>query len=170
MKFIFFNDKKKIIYFNRYYIKGLDITSKESIEEFLKEIFIRLNDVYNINLCGFYNVYLYNDKKSGLIIKLLEEDSDYYNYSLDELEMRLIIKDCNDFLYEIDDLFNINLDILNCSKVYIYNEKVYLKLLKKISEYQLGILLENSEITYEFTDRIINKGKVVNITSNTSNN
>ncbi len=169
MKFIFFNDKTKVIYFNKYYISKLDINDKDSIEQYLKEIFIRLNNIYNINLCGYYNVYLYNDKKSGVIIKLVEDDSDYYNYSLDEIEMRLIIKDCNDFLYQIDDIFTIDNIILDNSKIYIYEEKIYLKLLKEINNYELGRLLENSEIIYDSIDKIINKAKVLNIASYTSN-
>jgi hypothetical protein len=71
--------------------------------------------------------------------------------------------DNNDlFLYQVDDLFVIDKNIMEMVKVYKYKNKLYLRIIDSISTYQMGLLMEQSQLTYGDKVRdIIKYGKVI---------
>lgn len=156
MKIIVNNDDI-ILFFNRLN----NINFKDNYEEEFKKIFIKLKNVYNINVIGFYNVYVYVDKYYGYIIKMIKDDdiTSYYK----QIDMHVVIENI-DFLYKIKDIFFIK--NLNKYNIYYYNNNFYLEINKKLSNKEYYTLIENSEIIYEdIIDIIKNKGIKINISN-----
>lgn len=134
------------IYVKKKLLKNVNFDKKEDLEKYLKKMFITLRDKYDIHIEGFYDVYVYVDKYYGVIFHLEKEELDYYDYYKNQVDMR-IVKDNKDFLYLVDDIPKC---LLNKVNVLIKNNNIYLKIKKCLSEYEMMLLSENSEIVYEY--------------------
>lgn len=132
-------------------IIDLNFEKKPDIEAYFKDILLRLKESYSININGFYDIYAYIDKDEGMILRLDQEDLEYYN-SFSSIEMR-ILKEETTFFYEIDDILDIPLRNLD---VYLYRNKFYVKRKNKKIVYPL---YEFGKIVYEDTNKIIKNGK-----------
>ena len=79
-----------------------------------------------------------------------------------QVDFDLTINKTNFFMYEISDPFEIDHKLLKNIMIYIYNKKLYLKLISDIGSLEMGRLLEFSKlISGEEVDQIINKGKII---------
>ena len=58
----------------------LDSVNEEKVASFLKDIFVSLSEVYNIDLFGYYKVDIYVDGKIGAYVEILKID-DFVSYS-----------------------------------------------------------------------------------------
>lgn len=161
MKIHFFYDKEMILFLNNYYSASLDIESKENLESYFKELFLRIHKIYKIALYGYYNINLYYDKYYGVILKIQKEDLDYYDYFDKEIDMRIIVEKNSVFLYQIDDFFELDDEILSKGILYRYQNKIYFKLNENLSWNEMGKLLEFSDIVYENTDVILKYAKKI---------
>ena len=134
-------DNKIIIYLR-------DINSSD-LEELCRDVINKLNDYYNIELKGFYDVIIYIDSKYGSVLEFILEDLDlYYDYS--KVDLHIIKKDVN-FLYQVDDILDLNID-----KFYLYHNKYYIPL--------DNLTLRNIEfgrIIYQNTNQIIRNGSLM---------
>ena len=133
------------IYIKKELIGDINLKNKIDLENYLKAIFKTLKDKYNIIIVGFYDITVYIDKYYGVILHLEKEDLDYYDYFKNQVDMKLMLID-TEFLYKIDDIPSI---LSNKVKVFTKNNNIYLKINKKLSDYEMMVLLENSEIVYE---------------------
>lgn len=133
------------IYLKKEIIKDIDFKNKENLEEYLKKIFRILKDKYNIKIEGYYEIDAYIDNNYGVILHLNREDYDYYDYFKNQVDMKISIID-NEFLYEVDDIPK---SILNKVSVIIENDKIYLKINKKLKDIEMMKLLESSKIVYD---------------------
>lgn len=96
----------KINYVNEeYYIYILkeqfdfNINDKDKLVDYIKKMIIRLKVFYNIHLQGFYKIYVYPNKKYGLILKIICLD----DIDIDTIDLRIIIKhDINIYLKTSD--------------------------------------------------------------------
>lgn len=161
MKVHFFDVNNMVIYLNDFHTKELDITNKKVLEPYFKLLFLKLYQIYQIEMHGYFNIVIYHDTNYGAIIELRKEDSDYYEYYDSSIDMKIIIDKESLFLYEIEDIFEIDEQLLKDSQVYHYNNKFYLKLLEKIDHISLGQLLEYAKIVYKNTHNIIICGKEI---------
>lgn len=134
------------IYVKNIMLKNIDFDNKSDLEKYLKNMFIVLNDKYNIHIEGFYEICVYIDKHYGAIFHLEKENYDYYDYYKNQVDMR-ITKNNKDFLYVVEDIPKC---LLNKVNVLIKNNKIYLKIKKCLSNYEMMLLSENSEIIYEY--------------------
>lgn len=123
---------------------NIDYTDKEYLEEYLKKIFKRLYDYYDISIEGFYNIALYVDKYYGIIFHLEKENLEYYEYFKNQVDMRIIINE-TEFLYKVENL----IDEINDKVDIIVNDNIYLKLKEKLTDREMMILCENSEVVYK---------------------
>mgnify|MGYP004603367227 CR=1 FL=1 len=123
---------------------NIDYTDKEYLEEYLKKIFKRLYDYYDISIEGFYNITLYVDKYYGIIFHLEKENLEYYEYFKNQVDMRIIINE-TEFLYKVENL----IDEINDKVDIIVNDNIYLKLKEKLTDREMMILCENSEVVYK---------------------
>ncbi len=133
------------IYLKKEIIKNIDINNRTNLEKYLKELFIILKDYYNLEILGFYNITIFNDKYYGIILHLKKENIDYYNYFNSEVDMHLLVIN-TEFLYLVND---IPIDIKEKVDIVIKNSNIYLKIIDKLSNLEMMKLLENSQIIYK---------------------
>lgn len=161
MKIVFENDNIKV-YLNKIYLKQLDINNRIVLEEYLREIFLKLRNNYQIKLNGYYGLKILYDKFYGLELVFNKYSFEYIDLFESQVDLDLTIDKTNFFLYEIEDPFIIDNKLLPKIIIYMYNDKIYLKLRSDISTLEMGRLLEFSNlISGNKVDLIINKGKKV---------
>lgn len=148
-------DDNITIFLSNSYIKNIDIENRESIEKLIHQI----NKKYNIELYGYYYVQIYIDKNYGIIINIKKEELEYMDYFNNALEMNIeIIEDS--FLYKVEDIFSIK-DMLNKLTIRKYDDNFYIEV-KRTSDIDLGIILENAEIIYgQLAQNIKRRSKII---------
>ncbi len=136
-------DNNIVIILGNFYLKDYNLKDYNNIE---KSLFKMLNK-HSVDLNGYYNVFIYHDKNYGLIIDMQKEDLEYLDYFNNQIELNIeIIEDS--FLYEIEDIFNFDDNLLTKFIIYQKGYKFYLEIKDKISSIKLGNILENSKIIY----------------------
>lgn len=143
---VIMNDDEIIVFLNKRYFADLDFENEQSLEKQFKKIFQTLTKDYNVENSGYYNIDIYKDNNYGLILKIIKEESEYYNYFTNQIDMNINIHK-DDFLYEID-YISLDKKILNYVKTFKYKNKIYLKIIKDIDDITLGYIVEMSEILY----------------------
>ena len=90
-----------------------------------------------------------------------KEELEYIDYFNEQLEFNIeVIEDS--FLYKIDDILRLEKPLLNKFIIYKNKDNLYLKPKEKISNIELGIILENSEIIYGAqADKIKKKSQII---------
>ena len=136
---------------------NVDFKDEYRLESFLKKLFICLNDYYNIEIKGYYDVCVYIDNIYGMVLVLKCEDYEFYDYFEKQVDMRIKINK-NKFLYKVDDLYSID---LNKYKIYKYLSDIYLLPKCKLNNIELGKLIEISDIIYD-SNEIMKKGVIIN--------
>lgn len=155
MKIEYIGLNELIIYiFNNKY--NINIQKEENIEKFLRQLFVKLRDYYNINIEGYYEVNIYIDNNYGLVLHLKNENLDYYNYFKNQVDMKIIIHR-EHFLYLVD-YCDSDTDIYD---IYKLNNNIYLCPKQKMSRNHLARIMENSKIIYD-SDDIIKRAKKIN--------
>ena len=143
---VIMNDDEIIVFLNKRYFVDLDFENEHSLEEQFKKIFQTLTKDYNVENSGYYNIDIYKDNNYGLILKIIKEESEYYNYFTNQIDMNINIHK-DDFLYEID-YISLDKKILKYVKTFKYKNKIYLKIIKDIDDITLGYIVEMSDILY----------------------
>ena len=146
-------DDEVIIYLYNY--NKVDFKDEKCIEFFLKKLFIKLYNFYNMRIEGYYDVNIFLDDYYGVVLNLRKEDIDYYFYK--EVDMKIRLNHVK-FLYLVD---NYDYD-KNKFDFIIYLNNVYLLPKIKLEKGEMASLMEFSNVIYD-TDEIINSGRVVNI-------
>ena len=145
---------KTIIFLKKELVGSLDFNNIDSLENYLKELFLKLKNIYNMEIKGFYNIKVFIDSIYGMVLELEAEDLEYGDY-FNQIEMR-IIPIYTEFLYKIEDYINIK------GKVYIYKNEIYLKVNKNISNKDYLKVMDHAKIVYNNTDNIIKYGYQLN--------
>lgn len=158
MKINFFNEDNITIQLNDFYITELDLEQKDNLEQYFKQLFLRLHQFYGIKIKGYYNIIVYHDQQYGLVISLQKEAIDYYDFFDNEVDMRIIIDRGKHFLYQIDDYFFLDEEMKKVVNLYSYQKKLYLQVKEKLKPVKLGYLLEHSKLIYQNTDMILKRG------------
>ncbi|MBQ9024110.1 MAG: hypothetical protein IJ105_02680 [Bacilli bacterium] len=117
-----------------------------SINSLIINVFNVLKKYYKIPINNSYNIELYKNKYYGIILKIKDNDINYFNNTID-----INLKILNDvlFLYEVDD----PLDYIN-NEIYYYDNKFYINF-KKINI----DILENTKLIFgKEVYKIIGKG------------
>ena len=162
MKVDIIDENNIIVFLNQFFTKDMNFLDKDLLEEQFKNLFLKLKDIYNIEINGYYDINIYIDKYYGSILDIKKEEIEYLDYFDDQIDMRIILSKYSVFLYKIIDIFEIPKDILNSSLVYKYQNNLYLELRKKIDNIKIGKLLENSFLVYgPITDKILKNGRKI---------
>ena len=132
------------IYIKKEFINNVDFNKQEDIETYLKEIFKKLNQKYNIIMEGFYNINIYRDKYYGIVLHIEKEELEYYEYYKNQVEMRIISIE-TDFMYLVND---IPLNIINKINIENKDNNIYIKIKEKLTPIEMMNLMEFSEIVY----------------------
>lgn len=148
-------EDKIIVYIKKTTIKDVNFDSIDELETYFRALLLKLKNIYNININGFYNIKVFIDDVYGMVLDIEKERVDCY-LDINQVEMRILpIHTC--FLYKIEDLFK-----YKKTKIYEYKNNYYLKPDKKILYKDYLNLLENSKIVYNNTDNIIKYGLKIN--------
>lgn len=160
MKVVFNDELNFVVFLNNIYIDNINFDNKVDLEKYFRKIFSNLRDFYDVEINGYYDIKVYHDNNYGIIIELQKDDSDYFDYFDNQIDMRInnIKNEC--FLYKINDyiLFNST----NWCEYYLYKTNIYVKINNEISKSDYFYLLENSEIIYnEEANNILKYGKKI---------
>mgnify|MGYP003313547090 CR=1 FL=1 len=141
MKIVYMKDTI-VLFLNKTYIQRIDFTNKEATEKYIKGLLFKLKDSYGLTFKGYYDINLHVDICYGVIIEIIKEELEYFDYFNNQVEINTkIINDS--FLYEVTDIDQFE----NAKfKIYFYNNNFYLQVLDK--QIDMGEVLE-------FTNRII---------------
>lgn len=164
MKVSIQDETNATLYLSKEYTDNIDFSNKLNIEDYFRRLFKKLKTFYNLDIKGFYNIKIYSDKYYGSILKMQKEDLEYYDCFDNHIDMRFSNKDYSSFLYELNDLFDIDDSLNDKIILYIYRNHMYVRIVKEINSIQLGRLIENSKIIFD--DRIndvIEYGKIVKL-------
>ncbi len=162
MKVDVINDKRLVLLINKEYTKDVNLYEKEKLELYFRDLFVKLRDKYGIDIFGYYDVTVYRDIHYGGLILLEKEDNEYFNYYGKQIDMCIKIDPSDCFLYQIDNLGDIDMKIIDKLKIYKYKNKVYLRIIDSINTYQLGQLIEYTTVIYGgIINDIIKYGRVI---------
>ena len=144
MKIKFIDDLTFNIYVSKEEISKIDIKNQEALEKYLKLIFNKIKNRYNIIVEGFYNVIIYIDKSFGIIFNLNKEKLDYYDYFNGQIDLNITIKEV-EFLYKIDNVSNSLLNKLELKQI---NNNIYYRINKELNNKEYMYLIEHIEKIY----------------------
>ncbi len=141
------------LYMNKIYIKNLDFSDKIFLESYLKNTLKILDNKYNLKFDGYYDVNLYIDQNYGVIIDVIKERLEYFDYFSNQIQLNInVIEDC--FLYE---LLDIPFHFMDNLKFYKFFDKIYVKIKGQIDNFLVGNLFELSKVIYgEEKNKILN--------------
>lgn len=155
------NDGKDVVIFLPASNIFLDRLKKEELEDYFKMIFLKLEERYGIDQSGFYQIYVYKDSYYGAVLEIEEEDIPYLDYIDNEVEMNIHIPKDTSFMYQLEDIFDLDKEILNASNLYYYQNKFYIELKKEVLKKNYFRLLEYGELIYgEKVKKIQKLGKL----------
>lgn len=147
MKLELFNLDNITIYLNKDYLNKINFNLEENVEKEFRKLFLKIKNIYNINMRGYYEVIVYVNNNYGIIIELEKDDDDYVKIFGDTLDMKIVFKFDSDIYYKLEEFENYNFEDYH---LYYDNNNFYIKLNKNdninYSEYLK--LIENSTIIY----------------------
>ncbi len=147
MKLEILNLNNLVFYLNKDYLDKINFNINENVEQEFKNLFIKLKNIYNLELNGYYEVTVYVNDVYGIIIEMEKDDDEYIKIFGDTLDMKITFKfDCEIF-YKIE---NIDFIKFNNYNLYYCNNELFLSLKNnlKLSYKDYLYLLENSSIVY----------------------
>ena len=150
MKVDIIDENHLVIYLRKNKVSNINLKDELKIEETLKDLFVRLNNYYDIKIKGYYNVDIYVDKYYGVVFDIGKEELEYYDYYDNQVDMKIIVKKIP-FVYQVEDYFNIK---LNKFDVYKNCNNIYLLPKKKLTDMEMANLIENAIIIYKSDDII----------------
>lgn len=150
------NENDLVVFLNNKCIENIDFDDRNNLETYFRSLFLKLKNIYGINISGYYNINVYINKCFGVVLEMFREPLECLDY-FNSIDMQVnIIKD-SEFLYKINDFSDKH-------KMYFYKNNLYLKISKEINFIELGKLLENSVLIYgNMVDEILKYGKIKKI-------
>ena len=147
------------MFLNKYLTHDINFNNTSELQIYFKDLFIKLKEIYNIKLTGFYYINVYIDKNYGVILEMEKEEIEFVEYEESEIDMHIVLNEC-EFLYEIEDIFDYY-ELLKYIDIYLYKNKYYGKIKNSISNNQYMKLIEMSTINYKNTSEVIKYGKKI---------
>lgn len=156
-------DKSIVVFLDKLYLRTLEMTNQDLIKKKIIKLINKIQNLYDIDLSGYYNVFIHKDNNYGIVIDMQKEDLEYLDYFNNQVELNIeIIEDS--FIYKIEDPFNLNRSLLSKFNIYKNGSDLYLKAKGDISDIELGIILENGETIYgERANSILKKSKIIKV-------
>lgn len=138
--------KRKIVLF--LIDKKLDFKNLKTLQEELKQIFLKLKYNYKIQVQGFYNVKAYIDKRSGIVLEIDGEGLEELEYFDGEVDMRIEVIE-EKFMYQTKDILDLPKKLRKKINIYASNDKYLLTIKNSLKEFELGELLEYTTCIYK---------------------
>lgn len=156
MKLTVQNDKI-ILFLNKIYTGYLNFDNKESAEKYLKKLFLKLQNIYNLEFRGYYNMTLFDDKNYGIVVTIEKEDLEYLEYFGSQIEFNTKLVE-DKFLYEVSNIDSFMQENFN---IYKLKDKIFIKAKNDLTNIQT-VLEHIQKIIYgKEALRILKKAKKV---------
>jgi hypothetical protein len=147
------NENDIVVFLNNKYVENIDFNDRNNLEKYFRSLFLKLKNIYRINISGYYTINVYINKYYGIILEMFREPLECFDY-FNSIDMQVNIMKNSEFLYQVN-------DFCNKHKIYFYKNNLYLKISKEVSFIELGELLENSVLVYgNIVDEILKYGKL----------
>ena len=132
------------LYINKVYFQNFDFSDKGFLESYLKNVLKMLGNRYDLNFDGFYDVNIYVDDTYGVIVDVIREELEYFDYFTNQIQTNIKVIETS-FLYELFDLPAIDREMLD---VYKISDKIYVKIKNQMDVFMVGKLFEMSRVVY----------------------
>lgn len=109
------------VYINPYNFECKTHLEKEDIIDLIKELIIKINIRYHLNLKGFYKIKAYFNEKAGLFLNVVKIDDNEFS---NEVDFRIIMFKNEKFLFETEYYEFLN----NFTNKKYYKNKFYIDL------------------------------------------
>lgn len=164
MKIEKLNENNFVVFLNKLYLKNNKLEIKQDFENYFKNLFKLLNDFYYIETSGYYDIKIYCDKIYGYILNIKKEDTEFYDYYDDHINMKIEFINEKKFVFKVNDLSVLDKSVLNYCHLLKMKDNLYLVPKKTINQYLLGNIIENCRIIYEdISEEIIIKAQEIKI-------
>ena len=111
------------------------------IEKYVKEAFLRIKKRYRKRISGFYDVFVYNNEKIGMIIEFKKADD--FDFVRNITDLNIIIYNDAEIFIKFSDLFLIK----SFNNIYYFDNNYYVDS-RCIKEKDFYSLIEFSEFVY----------------------
>ena len=119
MRFEIVDDDCIDVFINKYNFRDFEIVQKDILLTTIKDLILKMNIRYKLNLSGFYKIKVFPNDKLGVFLNIIKiDDNDFSN----EAEFRIIVYNDEKFFLETDEVEMFDRKIL---KRY-YNGKFYM--------------------------------------------
>lgn len=145
------------IYINNKYFTFSNWNDKEEISKNVKELVFKLDQIYHLQLSGFYKMKIYLNKLLGMMIEM--EKLEDFGIKIKTIDLKIVIYLNNDFLIRVNDIEMIK----NCPEIYMLDDLYYGKI-EGLSEKEILFLTEWGTFIYgDELERIKKKGTKLSI-------
>ncbi len=147
MKLELFNLNNLTVYLNNKYLDKINFDLKNNVEQQFKRLFIKIKNIYDIEMSGYYEVTVYLNDIYGMIIEIEKDDDEYVKLFGDTVDMKITFKFDSSIFYKLEEYKTFDIDNYD---LYYYNDVFYIELVNNDNlEYTEYLrLLENSSIIY----------------------
>lgn len=140
---------------------SFDVLNRDVLEDYFKELFLKLEDCYEIEMNGFYQIDIYMDSNYGTVVKIEGDDIPYLDYFDHSVEMSIHVNKDHGFLYQVEDVLDLPSEVLEKSSFYRYQNDFFLQIDSSVSRSSYIRLLEYSSLVYgEEARKVMNFGKL----------
>ena len=127
---------------------SFDLLNRDVSEDYFRDLFLKLEDCYEIEMNGFYQIDLYTDSNYGTVVKIEGDDIPYFDYFDHQVEMSIHVNKENCFLYQVEDILDLPSEILEKSSFYQYQNSFFIQLNEAVSKPNYIRLLEYGSLVY----------------------
>ena len=132
-----YNDGKIIVYLYQYI---LSFNNRELLNNEIKNLFIKLIRKYHLNLFGYNNIFIYENKLYGSVIEIDNRSVDNYYSDIIDIKMTIYNDVKFSFIFDNDELIDIS------NEMYHLNNHYYLDIKRKEDIYKY---IEYGKIIYK---------------------
>lgn len=125
-----------------------DFNHKEKLEDYFRNFFLLLNEKYELDICGYYNLYVFLDTFYGMILEIEKEEYDYFESLDNQVDMRITFDKESIFLYKISDLFLLSKTMIKNGNIYYYQKEFYYEIKKELKDREMAKLMESTTLVY----------------------
>ena len=137
-----FRGNDLIVFLDKKEIDKINFNNRFELEKYFRTLFIKIKSIYSIDFKGSYNITIYVDKKIGIILEVCGEDTEYFEYDDDIIDMNLKKKD-DEFIFKVDNIGSLS----GKFDFYLHDNDIYVVPFN-LNYIDIGILFENSTLIY----------------------
>lgn len=145
------NDEDIDVFVNKFYFDDFYIKDKDDLLITIRDIILKIDNRYHLNLSGFYKIKAYMNQKIGAFLNIIKiDDNEFTN----EVDFRIIIHKNEKFLLETDEY-----DLCLEATKWYYKGKFYIDI-DDVDEYYKYVDMTNV-IYGDDVKAVISRGKKI---------